>query len=98
MDVWVYDNEEEVGCALVANGGGTIDPEEWVRDHGAAKFPNVIYFFAELVTDEPLVAYDDTLTKVYDVLRRYDVGDMAQSIIGDILNKGVYFREVRREQ
>lgn len=39
--------EESTVPEEVADGGGTLEPEKWVRAHGVRNYPRAIYFFAE---------------------------------------------------
>lgn len=49
-EVWALLPDDD--CPLrVLDAEGTIEPEEWVRDHGVKNYPDAIYFFATL---EPL--------------------------------------------
>lgn len=48
LQVWVYEDDFD-SPVLVGDANRTLDPEEWVVDHGVEKFPDGIYFFAELI-------------------------------------------------
>lgn len=94
-EIWVFENDLNTPV-LVQDGGGTLEPEEWVRTHGVRNYPNAIYFFAELTTDNAHVCenyYDDkTLIKVCEALAG-TANWPPQEIVSKLQNKGILFRE-----